>query len=64
MVNQHLYDSILTIKLVNQKKEPTMETLDSLDLVSKVIGTLIGVINIVTLIITLVTKSHDPLSKP
>ena len=34
----------------------------SWDLVSKVIRTLIGVISIVTLIITLVTKSHDPLS--
>ena len=34
----------------------------SWDLVSKVIITLIGVISIVTLIITLVTKSHDPLS--
>ena len=32
------------------------------DLVSKVITTLIGVISIVTLLITLVTKSHDPLS--
>ena len=29
---------------------------------SKVIFTLIGVISIVTLIITRVTKSHDPLS--
>ena len=35
----------------------------SWDLVSKVISTLIGVIGIVTLIITLVTKSHDPLSR-
>ena len=35
----------------------------SWDLVSKVITTLIGVISIVTLTITLVTKSHDPLSK-
>ena len=35
----------------------------SWDLVSKVISTLIGVISIVTLIITLVPKSHDPLSK-
>ena len=35
----------------------------SWDLVSRVISTLIGVISIVTLIITLVTKSHDPLSK-
>ena len=34
----------------------------SWDLVSKVISTLIGVISTVTLIITLVTKSHDPLS--
>ena len=34
----------------------------SWDLVSKVISTLIGVISIVTLIITLVTTSHDPLS--
>ena len=34
----------------------------SWDLVSEVINTLIGVISIVTLIITLVTKSHDPLS--
>ena len=34
----------------------------SWDLVSKVISTLIGVISIVTLIITIVTKSHDPLS--
>ena len=34
----------------------------SWDLVSKVISTLSGVISIVTLIITLVTKSHDPLS--
>ena len=34
----------------------------SWNLVSKVISTLIGVISIVTLIITLVTKSHDPLS--
>ena len=32
----------------------------SWDFVSKVISTLIGVISIVTLIITLVTKSHDP----
>ena len=31
----------------------------SWDSVSKVISTLIGVISIVTLIITLVTKSHD-----
>ena len=31
-------------------------------IVSKVISSLIGVISIVTLIITLVTKSHDPLS--
>ena len=29
---------------------------------SKVLSTLLGVISIVTLIITLVTKSHDPLS--
>ena len=35
----------------------------SWDLVSKVISTLIGVISIVTLTITLVTKSHDPLSR-
>ena len=35
----------------------------SWDLVSKVISTLIGVISIVTLIITLVTRSQDPLSK-
>ena len=35
----------------------------SWDLVSKVISTLIGVISIVTLLITLVTKSHDPLSR-
>ena len=34
----------------------------SWDLVSKVISTLIGVLSTVTLIITLVTKSHDPLS--
>ena len=34
----------------------------SWDLVSEVISTLIGVISTVTLIITLVTKSHDPLS--
>ena len=34
----------------------------SWDLISKVISTLIGVISIVTLIITLVTKSHDSLS--
>ena len=34
----------------------------SWDLVSKVISTLIGVISIVTLVITLVNKSHDPLS--
>ena len=34
----------------------------SWDLVSKVISTFIGVISRVTLIITLVTKSHDPLS--
>ena len=34
----------------------------SWDLVSEVISTLIGIISIVTLIITLVTKSHDPLS--
>ena len=34
----------------------------SWDLVSKVISTLTGVISIVTLIITPVTKSHDPLS--
>ena len=33
------------------------------DLVSKVITTLIGVISIVTLLITLVTKSHDLLSR-
>ena len=38
--------------------------LGSWDLVSKVISTLIGVISIVTLMITLVAKSHDPLSKP
>ena len=40
----------------------------SWDLVSKVISTLIGVISkyitIVTLSITLITKSHDPLSTP
>ena len=35
----------------------------SWDLVIKVISTLIGVISIVTLTITLVTKSHDPLSR-
>ena len=35
----------------------------SWDLVSQVISTLIGVVSIVALIITLVTKSHDPLSK-
>ena len=35
----------------------------SCDLVSKVISTLIGVISIVTLIIALVTKSHDPSSR-
>ena len=35
----------------------------SWDLVSKVISTLIRVISIVTLIITLATKSHDPLSR-
>ena len=34
----------------------------SWDLVSKVISTLNEVISIVTLIITLVTKSHDPSS--
>ena len=34
----------------------------SWDLVSRVISTLIEVISIVTLIITLITKSHDPLS--
>ena len=34
----------------------------SWDLVSKVIGTLSGVISVVILIITAVTKSHDPLS--
>ena len=32
----------------------------SWDLVSKVISTLFGVISIVTLIISPVTKSHDP----
>ena len=31
---------------------------------SKAISTLIGVISIVTLTVTLVTKSHDPLSMP
>ena len=36
----------------------------SRDLVSEVISTLIGVISIVTLIITPVTKSHDLLSIP
>ena len=36
----------------------------SWDLVSTVISTLTGVMSIVTLIITLVTKSHDPLSTP
>ena len=36
----------------------------SWDLVSKVISTLNEVISIVTLIITLVTKSHDPSSSP
>ena len=35
----------------------------SWDLVSKDISTLIGVISIVALIITLVTESHDPLSR-
>ena len=35
----------------------------SWDLVSKVISTLIGVKSIVTLTLTLVTKSHDPLSR-
>ena len=35
----------------------------SWDLVSKVISPLIGVISIVTLVITLLTKSHDPLSR-
>ena len=34
----------------------------SWDLVSKVLSTVIGAVSIVTLIITLVTKSHDPLS--
>ena len=34
----------------------------SWDLVSKLISTLVGVIVIVILIITPVTKSHDPLS--
>ena len=33
------------------------------DLVCKVVGTLVGVIGIVTVLITLVTKSHDPLSR-
>ena len=32
-------------------------------MVSKVISTLIGVISIVTLVITLVIKSHDPLNR-
>ena len=32
------------------------------DLVSKVTSTLIGVLSIVTLFISLVTKSHDPFS--
>ena len=35
----------------------------SWDLVSKVISPLIGVISIVTLLITLVTNSHDPPSR-
>ena len=35
----------------------------SWDLISKVISTLSGVISVVTLIIALVTKSHDPLSR-
>ena len=34
-----------------------------MDLVSKVISTFIGVVSILTLIIALVTKSHDPLNK-
>ena len=34
----------------------------SWDLVSKVISTLSGVTSVVTVIITVVTKSHDPLS--
>ena len=42
-------------------KTPTTLLGGSWDLVSKVISTLIGVISIVTLIMTLVTKSHDPL---
>ena len=36
----------------------------SWDLVSKAISTLIGVITIVTRMVTLVTKSHDRLSTP
>ena len=40
---------------------------DIWDLVTRVVSTSVGVINfvisIVTLLITLVTKSHDPLSK-
>ena len=35
----------------------------SWDLITRVISTLIGVISIVTLLIRLVTKSHDPLSR-
>ena len=35
----------------------------SWDLVSKVISTLIGVISIITFLITLVAKSHEPLSR-
>ena len=46
------------------KSPPTLQVLlvGSWDLVSKVISTLIAVISTVTLIITPVTKSHDPLS--
>ena len=36
----------------------------SWDLVSRVTSTLTGVISIVTLLISLVTKSHDPLNNP
>ena len=53
--------------MAKELRLPSVEVLGgSGDLVSKVISPLIGVISnysIVTLFITLVTKSHDPLSR-
>ena len=54
-------DAFLGIFLAEFKGSPVILG-GSWDLVSKVISTLTGVISIVTLFISLLTKSHDPLS--